>query len=315
MPTEIPARITRLAEVRGEKVEDTQKFLYGLGSKLTPSRIPSIDSLRAIQINSSGLDGSLAYIETSSGLVFYSYPTKANQLRQYWVLRDKLSSKLKAEAYGCLVDIVNRYESVPPYMPTGAAGEVIIEAGAYVGMRAMRFAQYVAPTGRVIAIEIDEDNYRVMRKNIEKNGLTHVIYPIHAALWSTSGRVNSTNRGYEGHSLWNGLWRNHEDFTQQSVATSTLDDLVVQHNIDHVAYLNLMVNGAEYEVIKGARQNISRFHLIGAVSKYDADESDKYFRFLQDMGLQAWDMESVSIFSTKTRWIYGSRSENRIHPR
>ena len=57
-----------------------------------------------------------------------------------------------------MFDVVRRYISAEVSEIDGLVGANIIEASAYIGHKAMRFADALGPKGRVIAVEIDESN-------------------------------------------------------------------------------------------------------------------------------------------------------------
>lgn len=54
-------------------------------------------------------------------------------------------------------------------------GDCLLDIGAHIGTFAVPFARFVGDTGRVIAFEANPDNFSLLRKNIDRNGLAERI--------------------------------------------------------------------------------------------------------------------------------------------
>jgi FkbM family methyltransferase len=77
-------------------------------------------------------------------------------------------------------------------------GDVALDVGANIGLYSLALSRAVGPEGRVIAVEPDPDNLKLLRRNLARNGCANVIV-VDQALGDRTGVVNlyqhPTNRG------------------------------------------------------------------------------------------------------------------------
>ena len=132
-------------------------------------------------------------------------------------------------------------------------GDVFVDVGANVGYHAFRASPRVGDDGRVIAVEANPENARLIAYTIAVNSLTNVeLVPL--ALAATRGYVNfGTHVGSNG-----GFLPDDEHTTDSGrgtiVPTMALDDL----DLDRVSVVKIDVEGAEGIVIDGAYATIER---------------------------------------------------------
>lgn len=122
---------------------------------------------------------------------------------------------------------------------------LIIDCGANVGVSVLFFKKE-HPGARILAFEPDPTIFKVLKKNVELNGLTGVEL-VNKAVWTTratipfameggaSGRIGSGNEG-----------------NVVKVETISLRD-VIDKKID---LLKIDIEGAEYEVLKDCREKL-----------------------------------------------------------
>jgi FkbM family methyltransferase len=139
---------------------------------------------------------------------------------------------------------------------TAKPGMTVIDIGAHVGYYSLLFAKCVGPSGRVFSFEPLPENFALLRKNIQLNELQNVqTFP--QAVFSSTKEVSITvpdespNSG-DGSVVYN------RGIKRVRVPTITLDSFCtaagIQPNI-----LKIDVEGAEYEVLMGAREIIAQF--------------------------------------------------------
>jgi len=210
-------------------------------------------------------------VRLASGRVFYSYPSSATHVRQYWMIRDQVPPVIKADTFGAVVDVVYRFKGLGSpdndFLPN--EGGVIIEAGAFVGLKALRYAERVGASGRVIAVEIDHFNYETMCRNIAVSGLQDVVTCVHAGIWKTEGRAEAGNRGYQTHSLVDLDSSRRESVGE--VETVSISGLIERFGLDRVDYLNIQVNGAEIEALDGCLRHVDRIMAYNVATGYARD--------------------------------------------
>jgi FkbM family methyltransferase len=242
--------IDDLAALRGEARDATERFLAEMGRRMVPSNLIHPAAINALPITETGIDWPYAYVRLEGGKTFYSYPSKPTRLRQYWLIADKIPKTVSAHTFGAVCDAARRYAYRADDEPADMTGWTVIEAGAYIGLKAIRFAEKAGPRGKVIAVEIHRANCELMRLNIEANGLGGRIEPVHAAVSDACGDTTFRQEGYQRHSL---VALDHIPKTlARTVQSVTLDALLDNHGLPHADYVNVQVNGAELSVLEGA---------------------------------------------------------------
>ena len=96
--------------------------------------------------------------------------------------------------------------------------EVVVDCGANVGYSSAYFLT-AFPESRVIAVEPDPENYRVLTRNLEPYGARAVA--LHAALWSRPGQVELRSRTIGAEAPGAGRWANRPAGDQNRWRRST----------------------------------------------------------------------------------------------
>lgn len=130
-------------------------------------------------------------------------------------------------------------------------GDVFVDVGANVGYHTVRAARAVGPDGRVIAVEANPENARLIALTVEMNSLTNVeIVPV--ALSAQRGHVV-----FGAHIGSNGGFLDDAAVTSGQgtlVPTFAMDDL----GFDRVSVVKIDVEGAEALVVDGCDDVIAR---------------------------------------------------------
>jgi FkbM family methyltransferase len=279
-------KIISLAKLRGETVAETKAYLLCLSHWLVPKKLVDPSKLSRLAITETGTEGAYAFVKMDDNMIFYGFPSSQQRLKQYWMIKNQLPSVICAASFGTVLDIYKRYNKADVSQINDDA-KVIIEAGAYIGFKAMRFARKIASNGLVIAIEVDPANHALMSLNIEANGLKNKISTVNSGLYSKSGQIESKAGSYQRHSLVNinGL----DTARNRIVTTTTLDDIIELYNLKKIDYLNIQVSGAELEVLKGCTKYLHLIRQIGITSKYYLDGipvRDNLESWLQERDIQ-----------------------------
>ena len=143
-------------------------------------------------------------------------------------------------------------------------GDIVIDIGAHIGPYTIIASKRVGPNGKVIAIEADPDNFDLLSRNIQLNKLSNVTALNYAAC-SKEKKIKlylPSGVGRSSHTKYNTIMPNRahgkEKFVE--VKANTLDYLL-QSNIikqEEVNWIKIDVEGAEYEVLKGAKDILSK---------------------------------------------------------
>jgi FkbM family methyltransferase len=171
-------------------------------------------------------------------------------------------------AFDPLYSIVGEkdYEREPGF--TLAPGQVVFDLGGNLGVFATRAAKQVGPTGRVIAVEPHPDNFRRLKGNADRNGLTWLDC-VQAAAGEREGEVPLFihERGIN-HSLVRGSGKS------VTVPLRTVDSLVSERGLTRVDFLKIDIEGAVPAALRGASQTLKRFRPLISLERDTAEESE-----------------------------------------
>ena len=150
-------------------------------------------------------------------------------------------------------------------------GDVFLDVGAHVGYFSLPAARRVGPGGRVIAVEPTPGSVEILRRNVELNELRWI--EIIAAAASREDGVATLNLNNLS-SMWNSIHPIRLGVTQSRVQVSTVavDSLLAARGWPPVAGMKLDVEGAEGEVLEGAREALERNQ--GAFLSFEVCVSD-----------------------------------------
>ncbi len=168
-----------------------------------------------------------------------------------------------------------------------APGEVVIDAGAYCGLTALRFAQAAGEQGRVVSIEADPVNFAALQQNVENAGF-HNVSIINAALWSETSTLKFQAEGTMS-STREGKVSRHDKVVE--VRALTLLDICREFNLDRVDHVKMDIEGAEYEVLLSSRE---------FVMKYQPD----FIVEVHKIGNMPADIDRLAVFFQSLGYVY-----------
>jgi FkbM family methyltransferase len=152
------------------------------------------------------------------------------------------------------------------YHFTPKEGDIVIDIGAHIGPYTIIASKRVGPNGKVIAIEADPDNFDLLNRNIHLNKLSNVI-ALNYAVYSEEKRIKlyfpSRVGEKSSYTKYNTIMSDRAAHGQQNfveVNANTLDYLLLSYMIkqEEVNWIKIDVEGAEYEVLKGAKDILSK---------------------------------------------------------
>ena len=143
---------------------------------------------------------------------------------------------------------------------TPNAGDIAIDGGAYDGSTALAFAKCGA---KVFAFEMDATNYQNCAARLERFGGDYDITLENCGLSDKVGEENYFSGGVGS--------RKDSDGTSTAKFID-LDTYVARKNLPRVDYIKLDIEGAEFDMLHGAAQTITRYKPKMAVSAYHNPE-------------------------------------------
>ena len=146
-------------------------------------------------------------------------------------------------------------------------GDIVIDVGAHIGPYTLKASKWVGLNGKVVAIEASPDNFDILNRNIQLNKLTNVI-ALNYAAYSKQDKIKlylPSKEEKSSYTKYNTIMteRVHNEKKFVEIDANTLDYLLQSNGIKHeVNWIKIDVEGAEYEVLKGAKNIISKSNNI-----------------------------------------------------
>lgn len=173
--------------------------------------------------------------------------------------------------YGKLRDVLFELVLIYFYNYEFKKGDTIVQIGASEGKETVRLAKAVGTTGRIIAIEPEEKNLKVLNYKIEKMRLTNVtIIPI--GVWNERKKVRFYLGRPREHRIaeleaiqFSYEWLGNEYYLEENFYTGstefsvdTLDNILKCMDLNGINFILIEVNGAELEVVKGMGETLNK---------------------------------------------------------
>jgi FkbM family methyltransferase len=134
-------------------------------------------------------------------------------------------------------------------------GDTYVDIGANFGLHTMLSAHYIGSEGKIIAFEPVPENLRLLRRNLKLNGFDAYSEVFECAL-TAEGRGDMEMTIEPGLSPAASLAENFEG-EKILVPTRTLDECLDQDG-SVPTLIKIDVEGAEHEVLKGAKNTLKR---------------------------------------------------------
>ena len=121
----------------------------------------------------------------------------------------------------------------------------IIDCGAHIGLSVI-YLKTICPSAKIIAFEPDEENYKLLQKNIESHHLKNITAK-KEAVWIENTNLNFIQDGSMASKI--GTAVNPHCTTVKAVRLK-------EYLIEKVDFLKLDIEGAEYEVLKDIQNEL-----------------------------------------------------------
>src|ERR687887_146848 len=205
------------------------------------------------------------YLFLYRSLKFFGIDDSGKRFRLLKVRMPRYNSKLY-----CRIDTNDYFttrenEIIEHFNPK--QGDIAVDVGAHIGRYTIISSKRVGPNGKVIAIEAHPENYEMLKKNIQLNGLTNVTalnYAINSKEEESQLKLYLPEEEM-GYTIYNTIMTNRANPIEDKfveVDAATLDNLLLlqQNGIGHeqVNWIKVDVEGAEFEVLKGATNILSK---------------------------------------------------------
>lgn len=144
-------------------------------------------------------------------------------------------------------------------------GDVIIDAGAFIGDTAILFHHKLAGQCQIHSFELLDENLQLLLHNAQRNSMTSDQITLNKlALTERTGEEIVIEPGFvQGATSIFGVNRDGE-----RIQTVALDDYVVETELPRVDFIKMDIEGAEVMAINGARHTIQLFKPRMAICLY-----------------------------------------------
>lgn len=212
-------------------------------------------------------------IETSDGYTFVDWEGSDKQYANYWLFRDKVPRHFTPLTFATSSAVYRSFVHGDCRVPGDAylpkEGGTIIEAGAYVGYKAIAFGRRVGPTGKVLAIELDPENHALLQENVSLNGMETHVFTRCCAVWS-----DDTILPFYGRNRMNNSVASVDEKKppqKGKVPAYSLDTIIIDSGFEHVDYINLQLNGAEVDALAGLQVCWGRVGYVNIITRFHQD--------------------------------------------
>ena len=154
------------------------------------------------------------------------------------------------------------WESISDALPSGG---VFLDVGAHIGYDTLKASVRVGPSGKVISFEPNPRTLEDLRANIAASHASNVIVEPIACTdrEQTLTLYDSTSEGNSGGSslsLANADVARKGTLPSYTVQGRPIDAVVRELGLNRLDVIKVDVEGAEYLVLRGARETLRRFH-------------------------------------------------------
>lgn len=139
-------------------------------------------------------------------------------------------------------------------------GDIVFDAGAYLGETSIWFADKVGTSGKVYSFEPSLENSVKFKENIKLNKFDKNIFLIDKGLWNKSGEINFA-------------FQESSSFCSKGkgdckINIIDIDSFVEKEKIPKVDFVKMDIEGGELKALEGAKNVLSKYKPKLAISIY-----------------------------------------------
>jgi FkbM family methyltransferase len=168
--------------------------------------------------------------------------------------------------------------------------QVVYDIGANVGYYTLLFSHLVGPSGRVMAFEPEPKNFAILKRHLVLNQCRNV-----TSIESAIGNQCGTVRFQVGPTNAMGKVSTYGEL---NVAIQILDEWIVQNNAPGPDCIKIDVEGAESDVLIGARQTLERYHPVIFLATHSKVLHEWCISYLLELGYCLYPVAGEDINQT-----------------
>lgn len=261
-----------LARARNENVECFISKFSAEDLKRCPKKFSKhLAALRDANILSTEIVDGLAKVHLENNKVFYSPITHASLRKEWKYVADTIPGSVSEDTYLAAIDVVQRYltdYAWPPGNLLSSNSCNIVELGAYLGHKTIRFAEeYALGGGGVLAVEMMPGNCEILKRTIRENNLSSVVDVKCVGVWNSSDSVEIYSKGRQRNSIV--PISSLSSGEKYCIKAEPLNYILSQWGRKQIDLVFVSVNGAEVEILRGFDQNQANVRAFFIVSPYE----------------------------------------------
>ncbi len=169
-----------------------------------------------------------------------------------------------------------------------------VDVGANVGRYSMMVANNLKDKGRLVSIEPEPEVFETLKKNAELNKIKNAVL-INTACFSRNKNMKFyITKSLGEHSLYG-------KGKCIKIRARKLDDILKERKINDVNLIKIDVEGAEFEVIKGAAKTISMQKPMIIFESLEEERASKITKFLKKEGYKVHQISNRNYFAEPIR--------------
>jgi len=155
-------------------------------------------------------------------------------------------------------------------------GDVVVDAGANIGISSVLAGRVVGESGKVLAFEPIESAQEMLKKNAELNNLSNIM----VAPYALGEDARELTFAVEEKSLGSStaVLNNPKADKEERVQQVTLDQYVEENSVEKVDFIMADIEGMERSLLKGAEKTIKRWKPKLSICVYHLPDDPKVIK-------------------------------------
>ena len=165
------------------------------------------------------------------------------------------------------------------------APEVVLDLGANIGAFSVWAARKWDP-GKIVAVEMEVDNFNILEENIRLNGLRGTVIPIKAAIWDKNEQVGITRHHFNC-----GKHQVCPAKGEDKVQALTMEKLMDLARLKKVDVLKMDIEGAEERILIGTNETIFTEGVGYLVAEIHPSKGVRVERIVEFLGMTGFEVK------------------------
>lgn len=178
-------------------------------------------------------------------------------------------------------------------MDTVKPGWSAVDIGGHVGYHVLLLSKMVGPSGRVTAFEPDPNNFALLTKNIEINGVGSFVEARNKAMSDEPGFVELQTGELS-------IMSNIRTDKPGETEVSTLDIEVFERDVPIPDFIIMDAQLMEVHILRGARK-VLQDHSPIVIAQHEPEYVKEMMELMESLGYQSRDISIAHKIFTKTR--------------